>query len=71
MDIDKEFDNEFAERHFTFNIPKTKEEFYYRSIFNKFYLNSENMISHYWMPMWKPEGVTDPSARALSHYNSE
>ena len=48
--------------------PRTKEEMYYRSIFNAFY-KSDGWIEDYWMPRWSPETV-DPSARTLTIYSS-
>jgi asparagine synthase (glutamine-hydrolysing) len=41
------------------------EKEYYKKIFNKYYINHENIIPHYWMPKWSGN-VTDPSARILT-----
>ena len=50
--------------------PKTKEEFYYRILFENAYSHSNSVcrtIPYRWMPKWSPE-TTDPSARTLSIY---
>jgi len=49
--------------------PTTKEMFYYRSIFEKYYGEQGRIIPYFWMPKWC-EGATDPSARTLKVYNS-
>ena len=43
--------------------PKTKEQMYYRFLFEKFYPNCEKIIPYFWMPKWS--NTTDPSARTL------
>lgn len=43
--------------------PKTKEQIYYRYIFDKIYPNRENVVPYFWMPKWS--NTTDPSARTL------
>ena len=48
--------------------PRTKEELYYRKIYNGFY-NNDEWISKYWMPKWSEETI-DPSARTLNIYNN-
>lgn len=52
------------------NKPKTKEQQYYREVFNKYYNNCDNLIPYYWMPKFI-EGVTDASARTLDVYKSK
>jgi len=49
--------------------PRTKEEYYYRRIFNAFYYHNEDWIVDYWMPKWCPE-TNDPSARTLTLYSN-
>ncbi len=49
-------------------IPRTKEEYFYRKIFDTFYKNAEDFIPDFWMPKWSPETI-DPSARTLTIYN--
>jgi len=49
--------------------PRTKEEYFYRKIFDALYTNAEDFIPDFWMPQWSPETV-DPSARTLTIYNS-
>jgi asparagine synthase (glutamine-hydrolysing) len=50
------------------NPPKTKEEYYYRKIFNKLYPKFHHHLSHYWMPpsKWFKEVLNDPSATILN-----
>lgn len=50
-------------------IPKTREQAYYRSIFEELYPNCSHVIPYFWMPNWST--ATDPSARTLSVYASE
>lgn len=51
----------------TINKPTTSEQSYYRSIFNKYYKNSQHTIPHFWMP--KYVDATDSSARTLHVYD--
>jgi asparagine synthase (glutamine-hydrolysing) len=44
-------------------MPKSKEAFYYRSLYNRMYQNTGKLWP-FWMPKWSPE-TTDPSARTL------
>jgi len=43
--------------------PKTKEQMYYRYLFEKEYSGREKVIPYFWMPKWS--NTTDPSARTL------
>jgi len=43
------------------------EKYYYKSIFDKYYPNSEKIIPYFWMP--KYTNATDPSARTLTFYS--
>lgn len=52
---------------YTHNIPKTKEDLYYRRIFDTYYPSHEKLIDFYWMPKWCGE-QRDPSARELPVY---
>eukprot|EP00118_Oscarella_pearsei_P026063 m.309324 g.309324 ORF g.309324 m.309324 type:complete len:547 (+) comp46075_c0_seq1:77-1717(+) len=47
-------------------MPKTKEAYYYRSVFEKMFKGCSHLTPYYWMPKWTD--ATDPSARVLSHY---
>ena len=44
----------------------TKEQFYYRNVFNNEYSDCFHLIPYYWMP--KYSSTSDPSARTLSIY---
>ncbi|XP_070565990.1 asparagine synthetase [glutamine-hydrolyzing]-like [Ptychodera flava] len=62
-------DLEEAPRKFPFNPPRTKEGFFYRSVFEKYFPGqAENFIKYIWMPKWSQ--TDDPSARTLKHYKS-
>lgn len=43
--------------------PKTKEQMYYRYLFELNYPGRHNVIPYFWMPKWS--NTTDPSARTL------
>jgi asparagine synthase (glutamine-hydrolysing) len=57
---------EFA-KQYTYLPPKTPEQYYYRTIFEKHYGGHEKVLPYFWMPKWC-EGATDPSARTLNIY---
>lgn len=51
--------------------PKTKEALYYRNIFESHYGGqAESFVPYFWMPRWV-KGVTDPSARFITHYSAD
>ncbi|KAK2887199.1 hypothetical protein Q8A67_015427 [Cirrhinus molitorella] len=54
---------------FPFNPPTTKEGFFIRQIFEKYYPGRSKWIPHYWMPRWIK--ATDPSARTLCIYKPD
>ncbi|XP_053323218.1 asparagine synthetase [glutamine-hydrolyzing] [Spea bombifrons] len=60
---------EKASEKFPFNTPKTKEGYFYRQMFEKYYPGRAGWLTHYWMPRWI--NATDPSARTLKHYKSD
>ena len=49
------------------NPPKTKEQRWYREIYETLYPNAERLIPYFWMPRFV-EGASDASARTLSFY---
>ena len=51
----------------TFNSPTTKEQEYYRSIFEKYYYGCGSIIPYFWMPQFCD--AQDASARTLNVYN--
>ncbi|XP_002732808.1 asparagine synthetase [glutamine-hydrolyzing]-like [Saccoglossus kowalevskii] len=60
---------EDAAKKYPFNPPKTKEGYFYRSVYEKhFHGQAENHIKYIWMPSWSE--TSDPSARTLKHYKS-
>jgi asparagine synthase (glutamine-hydrolysing) len=64
-------DHEFNSEKYKYihNTPKTKESYYYRKIFEKYYPNQSHVIPYFWMPEWS--NSTDPSARTLNVYKKE
>jgi len=55
---------------FPHNSPKTKEAYYYRSVFeSKFGSRLCQLIPYQWLPKWID--CQDPSARALAHYQND
>ena len=53
----------------TYNIPKTKEQEYYRKIFDRHFNNMETIIPYFWMPNFVK--ANDASARTLSVYKKK
>ena len=60
-------ENMFLSSHYYWNKPNTKEQQYYRHIFEKHYEGRSNIIKYFWMP--KYVDATDSSARTLKIYN--
>ena len=52
------------------NIPATKEQRYYRDIFEKFFKGNGNVLPYFWMPNYV-DNVTDSSARTLDVYKDK
>jgi asparagine synthase (glutamine-hydrolysing) len=65
---DEEFNRE--KDKYTFNKPETKEAYYYRKVFEKYYPNSEHVIPYMWLPKWCGD-IKDPSARELEFYKED
>ena len=64
---DEEFNsNKSLYHHCT---PISKESYFYRKIFNKYFGNHDKLIPHFWMPNWSD--VSDPSARELNEYKED
>lgn len=64
-------DSEFERRRLRYVHlqPQTKEELYYRDIFEQYHLNRENLIPKFWKPNPKYYGdVVDPSGRILDTF---
>lgn len=53
----------------TLNCPKTIEQRYYRTLFDNYFPNCDNVIPYFWMPNFVD--ATDASARTLKLYNSK
>ena len=70
---DKEFKMESIK--FKHNPPLSKEAYYYRKIFYKYYnengeRNHDNLTPYMWLPKWCGD-IKDPSARALEIYKAD
>ena len=59
-------DEEFENHAFYHCPPQTKEQYYYRKIFEEHYAGRALTIPHFWMPRWCGDDVIDPSARVLT-----
>jgi len=57
----------FDEKEYLYNPPITKEQKFYREIFDKYYPKCDHLIPYFWMP--KYVNATDASARTLSLYS--
>lgn len=67
--IDVETNVTFAElqKKYAHLAPRTKEQYYYRSIFEKHYQHSSTIVPYFWMPRFI--NASDPSARTLNVYS--
>jgi asparagine synthase (glutamine-hydrolysing) len=68
---DKYTNEEFIQKcsQYTINPPTTKEQLYYREVFESYYPNQGHVIPAYWMPRYCD--VTDSSARQLDVYKKK
>ena len=57
-------------KQYEINPPQTKEQYYYRSVFEEFYPGRSNVIPYFWMPRFV-ENATDSSARTLDIYTQQ
>ena len=65
--INENVDNmTFDANMYTYLSPKTKEQIYYRSLFEQYYPNCENVVPYFWMPRFID--ACDASARTLNIY---
>ena len=53
------------EMNISHNVPTTKEQKYYRYIYENEYPNTSHIVPYFWMPRWSD--TTDPSARTLQN----
>lgn len=61
---------EFSKRKYKHNTPQTKEQLYYREIFEGIFGHQNcNVIPYFWMPKWV--NATDASARTLDLYKEQ
>lgn len=65
---DREFKTKALD--FVHDTPKTKEAYYYRKIFTKYYGKHQNLTPYQWLPRWCGE-VLNPSARTLKIYAAD
>jgi asparagine synthase (glutamine-hydrolysing) len=65
-------DEEFQSKHNTYSHapPDTKEDLFYRTIFEKYYSGYSNTIPYKWLPLWCGD-VKDSSASLLGVYNED
>ena len=55
-------------KRFSYNTPKTSEQYYYRDMYEKHFKGTANILPYFWMP--KFVNATDCSARSLDIYNT-
>lgn len=70
--LDNKYTNEeFIQKcsQYTINPPTTKEQLYYREVFESYYPNQAHVIPAYWMPRYCD--ATDSSARQLDVYKKK
>jgi asparagine synthase (glutamine-hydrolysing) len=56
------------EKTFSYLSPQTKEQYYYRTIFESYYPHCEKVVPYFWMPRFIK--ASDASARTLSIYKN-
>lgn len=61
---------DLEEKTYLHNPPTTKEQLYYRNIFESYYPNRSNVIPYFWMPKFV-ENAKDSSARTLNIYKEK
>ena len=68
--VDKYSDEEFRDKAqcYSVNRPTTREQLYYREIFESHYPNQGPIIPYFWMPQYSD--AKDSSARTLQVYNT-
>ncbi len=65
---DEEYESErFKYRHDT---PRTKEAYYYRKVFTRYYGHHQGLTPYQWLPKWCGD-IADPSARKLKMYQAD
>ena len=65
---DQEFESQAS--LYSHDTPKTKEAYFYRKIFTKYYGKHQQLTPYQWLPRWCGE-VVDPSARILNIYAAD
>ena len=48
------------QKKYEYNQTMSKEELYYRRIFDKFYTEKNKLIEYYWLPKFQKEIIHDP-----------
>jgi len=66
--VDSMINEKTLEKTFTYLPPQTKEQYYYRTIFESYYPYCENVVPYFWMPRFIK--ASDASARTLSIYKN-
>jgi len=63
-----DFDDKINPLMYTHNLPRTREQLYYRRLFDSYYTNMANIIPYFWMPRFVD--AEDSSARTLAVYRT-
>lgn len=69
FDLDLTDYSDYSNEHLDKNIPKTKEQIYYRGLFHNHFGDNAQVIPYFWMPKFIE--ATDSSARTLNIYNKK
>lgn len=64
--VSEKVKDEFSKNSYNHLPPQTKEQYYYRTIFDTAYPNCENIVPYFWMPRFI--NASDASARTLNIY---
>ena len=72
--VSEKVKDNFSKKSYNHLPPQTKEQYYYRTIFDTAYSNCENVVPYFWMPRFI--NANDASARTLNlykkyHYSNE
>jgi len=55
-----------TDEEFSFSECPTKEAYYYRKTFEKYYPTQSHILRHYWLPKWVENKNNEPSAKILN-----
>ena len=69
IDKRQDINNNLDKNNYLFNPPSSKEQLYYRQLFEIYFPNiNSDIIPHFWMPKYV-KNANDASARTLDIYD--